>query len=138
MDKARLKERLVISEDKRNKVYKDSLGIETIGVGRNLRDVGLSDDEVMYLLDNDIKRVIVDLDKRLPWWREMDEVRQSVVADMAFNMGINKLLTFVNTLRKMKDKDYNGAADGMLQSLWARQVKGRAVELARMMRSGTY
>lgn len=138
MDTARLKARLVVSEGKRNKVYKDTLGIDTIGVGRNLRDVGLSDDEIMYLLDNDLKRVFADLDKRLPWWRQLDEVRQSVLADMCFNMGINKLCSFVNTLRKVQAGDYLGASLGMLDSLWAKQVKGRADELARMMRTGLY
>jgi lysozyme len=138
MDKARLQARLVVSEGKRNKVYKDSLGIETIGVGRNIRDVGLSDDEVMYLLGNDIERVIVDLDKRLPWWRQMSEPRQSVLADMCFNMGINKLCSFINTLKAMESGDYSGAADGMLASLWAKQVHGRAVELARIMKTGQY
>ena len=138
MDRERLKKRLTVSEDKRNKVYNDSLGIPTIGVGRNLRDVGLSDDEIAYLLDNDIKRVEADLDRRLPWWRTLDEVRQSVIADMCFNMGINKLLGFVNTLRKVQSGDYLGASLGMLESLWAKQVKGRAQELARMMRTGQY
>lgn len=133
-----LKKRLGVEEDKRNKLYFDTKGIPTIGVGRNLRDVGLSDDEVMYLLDNDIKRVEADLDRRLPWWRLMDEVRQSVLADMCFNMGINKLLGFVNTLKMMQTGDYPGAAKGMLNSLWATQVHGRSDELARMMRTGQY
>jgi lysozyme len=138
MDRERLRARLTASEGHKSKVYLDTKGIPTIGVGRNLKDVGLSDDEIAYLLDNDIKRVEADLDKRLPWWRQLDEVRQSVVADMCFNMGINKLLGFVNTLRKIQAKDYPGASLGMLQSLWATQVGYRAQELARMMKSGQY
>lgn len=138
MDLTRLKNRLVLEEGKRNKVYKDTLGIDTIGVGRNLRDVGLSDDEIMYLLDNDLKRVFADLDKRLPWWRQLNEARQLVLADMCFNMGINKLCSFVNTLRKLQAGDYEGTAQGMLDSLWAKQVKGRAEDLARIMRVGQF
>lgn len=133
-----LMSRLCIEEDKRSKVYFDTKGIPTIGVGRNLRDVGLSEDEIMYLLKNDINRVEADLDRRLPWWRLMDEVRQSVLADMCFNMGINKLMGFVNTLRMMQAGDYLGASKGMLNSLWAAQVHGRADELSRMMETGKY
>jgi lysozyme len=112
------------------------MGILTVGVGRNLRDVGLADDEIDLMLDNDIKRVLVQLDAKLPWWRSMSPVRQSVLADMCFNMGINKLLGFVNTLRCMKAGDYIGAAAGMKNSLWYSQVKGRAVELVRLMKDG--
>jgi len=136
LDIQELKARLNVSEGRRTKVYLDSVGIPTIGVGRNLKDVGLYEDEIDYLLNNDIRRIQVDLDRALPWWRSMDPVRQSVLADMCFNLGINRLLKFTNTLRKMKDGDYQGAADGMKDSLWYSQVKGRAVELVSMMRTG--
>lgn len=122
------------------KPYKDTVGKLTIGVGRNLDDVGLSDDEMDYLLKNDIKRVEADLDRALPWWREMSPNRQRVLANMCFNMGLGNskrgLLSFRNTLEKMRTGDYAGAARGMLASQWARQVKGRAHRLADLMRAG--
>jgi lysozyme len=138
LDREILKKRLNISEGRKSKVYKDSLGIESIGVGRNLKDRGLSEREIDFLLENDIDDVITDLDRSLPWWRKLDPVRQSVIADMCFNLGINKLKGFVNTLRMVQYGDYVGAADGMLKSLWASQVKGRATDLARMMKTGSY
>ena len=60
---------LIHHEGKRNTVYSDTMGIPTIAVGRNLRDVGLSEDEIMYLLDNDIDRVENQLDTYFSWWK---------------------------------------------------------------------
>jgi lysozyme len=136
MNRELLAQELTRDEDKRNKVYKDSLGIETIGVGRNLRDKGLSDDEISYLLKNDMAETEIALDRAFPWWRQMSDARQRVIANMCFNLGINKLSGFVNTLRAMKEGRYDDAADGMLKSLWASQVGDRAKRLAQMMREG--
>ncbi len=116
------------------KPYKDTVGKTTIGIGRNLDDVGISMTEAMFLLDNDIKRVEDDLDVHIPWWRTMDENRQLVIADMCFNMGIGSLLGFKNTLAAMKEGRYADAADGMLASKWSTQVGPRATHLADMMR----
>lgn len=119
--------------------YQDSEGYLTIGIGRLIdkkRGGGITEDEAAYLLSNDIKRVEGQLDRDLPWWRDLDEVRQRVLLNMAFNLGINGLLSFVNTLSKMKAGDFAGAADGMLDSLWRKQVGNRAVRLADMMRTG--
>lgn len=138
LDIPRLKGRLQVEEGKRGKVYLDSVGIPTIGVGRNLKDVGLSDAEIDYLLDNDVKRVLESLDAWLPWWRSLDAVRQSVLADMCFNMGINKLIAFVNTLRCIHAGEYEKAARAMEKSLWYAQVGRRAKELVRMMETGRY
>jgi lysozyme len=122
-------------EGRRLKPYTDTVGKLTIGVGRNLTDVGISDSECDLLLSDDIDRTVVWLDDKLPWWRRLDAVRQRVVINMAFNMGGN-LLTFVNTLGAMERGDYADAARGMLDSKWARQVGVRAVRLADMMLAG--
>lgn len=116
--------------------YKDSLGYLTIGVGRLIdkRKGGkLSDDEINYLLMNDIKECVADLDKHLPWWRSLSDVRRRVLVNMRFNLGMQGLLGFRNTLRFIEAGDYKRAAENMLKSLWAKQVKGRAVRLAYMM-----
>ena len=136
MNVDQLSQDLIIDEGKVKLLYTDSLGVPTIGVGRNLRDQGLSDDEIAYLLKNDIAIVTADLDRNLPWWRLMTEARQLAFANMAFNLGITKLLQFKNTLAFMRSGDYNSAADGMLNSLWARQIPNRANRLARIMRAG--
>lgn len=119
--------------------YPDSLGFWTIGVGRLIdkrKGGGLSDDEIDYLLANDIAKVKAQLDEHLPWWRGLSEARQNVLASMAFNLGINGLLGFKNTLAKVQAGDFDGAAAGMLASKWAEQVKGRATRLAAMMKEG--
>ena len=75
MNKTRFITQLRFHEGVKNHVYKDHLGIETIGVGRNLVDRGLTDEEVDFLLSNDIALVETELDKAMPWWRDLDEVQ---------------------------------------------------------------
>lgn len=119
--------------------YDDHLGYATIGVGRMIdkrKGGGISKEESAYLLKNDIQEVVAQLDVKLPWWRELNDARQRVLVNMAFNLGINGLLGFKNTLRMMREGDYEGAARGMLNSLWRRQVGDRAVRLSNMMRYG--
>ena len=123
-------------EGVRLKPYRDTVGKLTIGVGRNLDDVGISDAECMVLLANDLARTSAGLDASLPWWRQLDEVRQEVVLDMAFNMGLATLMEFHSTLAATKAGRFGEAASGMLASRWAKQVHGRADALAAMMRSG--
>lgn len=131
-------------EGKRLKPYKDSVGKWSIGIGRNLDDKGISEGECALMLKNDIAEHLDLLDRHLPWWRNMDEVRQRVLANMAFNMGVGpsdeqptgKLLTFKNTLAAMARGDYEAAANGMSASAWAKQVGIRATRLVDMMRKG--
>jgi lysozyme len=136
VDPTKLAAELFRDEDCKLKPYRDPVGKLTIGIGRNLDDVGISREEAEHLLHNDIAEVILDLDRALPWWRSLDEVRQRVLANMAFNMGIVKLGTFKNTLRFIQAGRYLEAAQAMLDSKWARQVGPRAERLAVMMRDG--
>lgn len=109
----------------------------TIGVGRNLDDVGLREDEIAYLLDNDIAEARAALVRALSWFSSLSEIRQRVLVDMAFNLGIAKLLTFSRTLADMAAGRHEQAAQDMLASRWAAQVKGRAQRLAQMWRTNT-
>lgn len=127
---------LETDEGIRLKPYQDSLGVLTIGVGRNLRDRGISRDEAHYLLANDVEGALADLDTKTPWWRKLDEVRQRVLANMCFNLGIARLLGFKNTLHLVETGQYATAADAMLDSAWAKQVGQRAIRLAQEMRDG--
>ena len=121
----------------RHMPYRDSVGKTTIGYGRNLTDRGLSATEAEHLLMTDALDVLTDLSERLPFWRDLDDVRRVVLADMGFNMGAQKLISgWPNFLAAVARKDYTTAADTMLASKWRRQVKGRAVTLAAMMRNG--
>lgn len=119
--------------------YQDHLGFWTIGVGRlvDKRKGGrLSDDEIDYLLRNDVARFAAELDLKLSWWRTLDPVRQRVILNMAFNLGTAGLLGFKNTLAAVKAGQWDKAAAGMLASKWAKQVGKRAQRLAHMMRTG--
>jgi lysozyme len=127
---------LVRDEGLKLKPYRCTAGKLTIGVGRNLDDVGISRDEAMYLLENDIARVSADAKHAFPWFARLDPVRQDVVLNMIFNLGINRFSQFHQTIKCIEAFDYAGAADRMLQSLWAKQVGQRAVRLANQMRSG--
>lgn len=136
MDRVALRELLIAHEGLRLKPYQDTVGKLTIGVGRNLDDKGISMHEAMLMLDHDIEAVEDDLDQRLPWWRGLTEVRQLVLADMCFNLGVHRLQGFRNTLAAIQAGDYEAAAAGMLASKWATQVGKRAHRLAKMMREG--
>lgn len=131
-----LEQALVRDEGLRTRPYRCTAGKLTIGVGRNLDDVGITSAEAMALLRNDINVVTVALDARLPWWRTLDEARQHVIINMAFNMGIATLLTFKNTLALIQAGKFEDAAAAMLQSKWARQVGPRARRLAAQMKEG--
>lgn len=136
LDIATLMAELKRDEGVRLKPYRDTVGKLTIGVGRNLDDKGISLSEANILLVDDIEEVTAGLDAELPWWRDLDGVRQRVLVNMCFNVGIQKLLTFRNTLAATKAGDYLRASQQMLESKWATQVGPRATRLAAMMRDG--
>lgn len=140
MNDAKLIAELNIDEDRRTRIYQDTATPPrwTGGVGRNLSNRGFSEDEIDLMLKNDIADVVSDLDRNLPWWRQMNDARQNVMENMCFNLGIKKLLGFVNTLAFMEGGRYDAAAKGMLDSLWARQVGARANRLATRMRTGVF
>lgn len=155
-DRAVMIAELVRDEGERLKVYRCTAGKLTIGVGRNLDDVGISASETRQLgitvrscaangitrsqsralLDGDISRCEADLDRRLAWWRALDPIRQRILVNMCFNLGIKGLEGFVNTLAMIKTGRYADAAVNMLKSKWAGQVGQRANRLSLMMRTG--
>lgn len=121
--------------------YKDHLGYSTIGVGRLIdkrKGGGISKEESAYLLANDIMRFSTELDKRIPWWNSLDEARRGVLLAMAFQMGIDGLLGFKNTLEAVRLGQYEKAASGMLQSMWAKQTPERAGRMSEQMRTGQW
>ena len=131
-----LSDELPRDEGLRLKTYRCTAGKLTIGIGRNLDDVGISESEARVLLANDIAKVSAQMDKALPWWKSLSEPRQRVLANMAFNLGIAGLLGFKNTLGMIERGEYAKAADAMLASKWAKQVGARATRLSDMMRKG--
>lgn len=120
------------------KPYQDTVGKWTIGVGRNLDDIGISEQEAEMLLLNDIKEAERQLITTMPWTQELDEVRFSALLNFVFNVGIGTASKFVNAMGLLKDGSYDMAADEMLNSRWARQVGNRAIEVTNQIRTGEW
>lgn len=141
MNFERLKATLIRHEGLRLKPYRCTAGKLTIGVGRNLDDNGINYDEAIHLLGNDIRRVSNELRRRYKeltgrTFETLDDVRQEALINMAFNLGMPRLLQFKNMWGALIAGDYSRAADEMLNSHWAEQVGQRAYELSMMMRTG--
>jgi lysozyme len=136
MDRAALVRQLRLHEGERLRPYRCTAGKITIGVGRNLEDRGITAEESAYLLLNDVRAVEQGLAKALPWFTQLDDVRQRVLLDMAFNLGTQGLLEFRRTLEAVRTGRYQQAAAMMLESRWAGQVGQRAQRLSQMMATG--
>lgn len=129
----RLTKLLTLHEGERLKVYRCPAGKLSIGVGRNLEDLGITVSESRHLLANDILRVARELDGSFPWWRGLSGVRQAVLIDMCFNLGMPRLKGFRLMMTALESGDWPEAARQMLNSKWAADVKTRADRLIRMM-----
>ena len=124
-------------EGLRLKPYKCTAGKVSIGYGRNLDDMGISEVEAMVLLRHDIERCYDELNV-FSWFADLDQVRQEALIDMLFNLGLPTFLEFKKTLKFVAEGKYSQAAEEMLRSKWADQVGDRAKELAYMMDTGCY
>jgi len=152
-------EKLIAHEGLRLEVYQDTLGINTIGIGRNLDDRGISKDELdwmdyptidhvyeygiteadaVYLAQNDVQIVEEELLRAHPCVDRLDSVRQLILMDMAFNMGVPRLCKFTKMWNAIHEEKYDVAAKEMLDSRWANQVKSRATKLANAMHNGEF
>lgn len=136
-NREQLIDQLIDHEGMELEVYEDSLGIPTIGIGRNLLDRGITEDEARFLCNNDIDIVERELVAEFPIVAELDNVRQRVLIDMAFNIGVPRLTGFRKMWAAIHCGDYAEAAVEMMDSKWARQVGRRAERLSDMMRKGT-
>ena len=121
-----LRDDLIAEEGVRLKPYLCPAGKTTIGVGRNLDDVGITEAEAMAMLDNDISRVNAQLAKALPWLGATPPGVQRAVANMTFQMGLGALLKFQKMLAALQGRDYNTARREALDSAWAKQTPQRA------------
>ena len=140
-------------------VYEDSLGIETIGIGRNLKDRGITKEELdymdipnmdivyqhgiteadaRYLALNDIRIVENELCRVHKCVENLDSARQLILMDMAYNMGVPRLCKFVKMWNAIYEERFDIAAMEMLDSRWAKQVGSRAVKLSDAMRAGEF
>ena len=152
-------EELIKHEGLKLQVYQDTLGIDTIGIGRNLEDRGITKQELdeldipnidhvyeygiteadaVYLATNDVQIVEEELVRAHPCVDRLDSVRQLIVMDMAFNMGVPRLCKFKKMWSAIHEEKFDVAAKEMLDSRWANQVKGRATKLANAMHNGEF
>jgi lysozyme len=158
-NKSNLIDKLIEHEGMVLRVYQDSLGIDTIGIGRNLEDRGISlaelnhmdvpnvntiyqhgitETDARYLATNDVQIVEDELLRAHPCVDRLDSVRQLVLVDMGFNMGIPRLCKFQKMWNAIHEEKYDIAAKEMLDSRWANQVKSRATKLANAMHNGEF
>lgn len=133
-----LKQQLMRDEGLRLKAYLDTRGKTTIGYGRNLTDAGISYVEAEYLLDRDIARITAEVFALLPWVKDMEEVRQAGLLNMAFNVGPHGLLESPKMLRHAQAGEWSAAAAEMVSGPWSQQVGARAVRLQRQLDSGEW
>lgn len=136
MNYDKLVDELKLDEGFRSKPYYDSVGKLTIGYGRNLSDVGITEREASDLLTNDIIKAYRIAAELVPNWSLLDDERQNVLANMAFNMGGATLATFKNFLAAVNDRNYKLAAQHGRDSKWYRQVGQRAERLMTVMETG--
>lgn len=131
----RLRKMLLKHEGLRLKPYKCTAGKTTIGVGRNLEDVGITEAEAMILLAHDIARVHREAVESFAWFKSISTLRQDVVLDMLINLGLPRFKGFKKMIAAISAGNFDKAADEMLSSKWAEQVGPRAKDLAHMMRT---
>lgn len=133
MNRTRLKVMLVKHEGLRLHPYRDTVGKLTIGVGRNLDDRGLTEDEAMVMLDRDINEALHVCESVFLGFDTLSEPRQHALLDMAFNLGEPRLRGFTKMIAAVEARDFEKARTEMLDSKWAKQVGQRAQTLADMV-----
>ncbi len=135
-DFKRMRVLLTKHEGMKLKPYKCPSGKLTIGLGRNLEDNGISEQEAFHLLANDLIRIDRELRTTFTWFHRLEPMRRDVITSMVYNMGLSNFKEFKKFIRAIEDGKYDLAEKEMLDSVWAKQVPARAKELASMMKTG--
>ena len=135
---AKLINQLIRHEGMELKPYKDTVGKWTIGIGRNLSDIGISEGEARSLLMNDLANVDLMIERFMPWAKNLDPVRYDALMNFVFNVGIGTALSFENAMAALKASDFDTAAAELLDSRWSTQVGKRSEEVAEQIRTGEY
>ncbi len=133
-----LVQQLKLHEGLRLKPYKCTANKTSIGVGRNLDDIGISVKEAEMLLLNDIEEAKRQLAAHFPWTVDLDEVRLAALINFTFNVGIGTVSKFVNAMALLKDGKFDMASEEFLQSRWANQVGQRAIDVTEQIRTGEW
>ena len=145
MDIEKLREEIEYDEGSVNKIYLDHLGLATFGIGHLVTEwdeeygweVGtpVSEDRCIAAFNTDIETVLSDCNKLYSDFDELPEEVQRIIANMMFNMGRPRLSKFKGMKRGVDAKDWNAAADEMVDSRWYKQVTNRAERLVERMRN---
>ena len=138
MNRSRLSKQLEVDEGRRRRIYLDSVGKWSGGVGRNLTDRGLRDDEIDLMLSNDIDEAVGIARALVVNFDQLDDVRQEVVTNMAFNLGMTRLGGFKQFIGALLRFDFQRATTEMMDSKWYEQVGDRGKRLAYAMREGKF
>ena len=127
-------ERLKVNEGFRSKVYKCTEGYDTIGYGFAIKDLELTKEEASLLLANRVAQKHLYLLDKLDWYKDMPPEVEGVILEMVYQLGFSGFCKFKKAIANMKDRNWKGAADEMLDSLWAKQTPNRAKQLAEIVR----
>lgn len=138
MNNDRLKKQLETDELRSKKIYTDTVGKVSGGIGRNLTDRGFSEDEIDLMYANDVKLAEKDARSLVPGFDQLNDVRQEVITNLSFNLGYTRLAGFKKFLAAVSSSDFEDAADELKNSKWYGQVKVRGVRLVDAMRSGVW
>jgi len=132
----KLKDSIKNDEGFRRFIYKDIKGNQTIGYGRNVAQVGVSELEAEILLSNDISNATMELYRFLPFAQSLDDIRKAALIELTFNVGIEKVIQFRKMIDALKNKDFELASNEMLDSEWAKEVGNRANKLSAWIKTG--
>ncbi len=141
MDIQKLTDQLIRHEGMKLQLYKCPANKWTIGVGRNLEDRGVTEEEARFLLSNDISISVDELQRTFNWFHLLDDTRQRAIVDLHFNLGLNRLKTFKKTIGLIEEAiegrvEWSQVSSELLDSKWSTQVGQRAEQIADMMRLG--
>lgn len=129
----KLEDQLKIDEGFRSRPYRCTAGKLTIGYGRNIEDVGITENEALFMLREDIKKTKKELYDKLPFFESLSDSRQEALINMAFNLGVNGLLKFKKTLDYISKGQFVEASKEVLNSKWANQVGKRAERISKQI-----
>ena len=134
MNNEQLKKEMIRDEGYRKKLYTDSVGKLTIGIGHNIDDLGLSDRGIDMIYQEDLETAHSNLHRLYPQWQSLPEGRQHVLLNMSFNLGYRRFKGFKRFWKAVKADDTDGAIREMKDSRWYSQVGIRADRLSKMWR----
>ena len=137
MDYERLKNTLIRHEGLKLKPYRCSENKLTIGIGHNIGDNGITEEEAFFIFRNDIAVCEKQL-RKFPWFGNLSDVRQEVLVNLCFNIGYPSFLNFKRMIWNLEKEDYSGAGNEMKNSKWFNQVGVRAEQLVKAMITNSF